>query len=115
MGNSSRMRSSSWMTSAEPSAIDRAGNGEPIATGESSGIGEPDALDEPPAALGNQTPPPGQPVAVWTHRPNPEPTTFPRSGWGHRGYEETSVDAYVERATKDREAAQAQITDLRAE
>lgn len=53
--------------------------------------------------------------AVWSYRPGLEPAAFPRTGWGHRGYEEPLVDSFVEQVIKDREAADQQISDLRAE
>lgn len=58
---------------------------------------------------------PGRPASVWSYRPGLEPSTFPRTSWGHRGYDETSVDSFVEQAVKDRDAADQQISDLRAE
>lgn len=58
---------------------------------------------------------PGRPAAVWSYRPGLEPSAFPRTNWGHRGYDEMSVDAFVEQVVKDRAAADEQIADLRAE
>jgi hypothetical protein len=58
---------------------------------------------------------PGRPEPAWSHRPGLEVVAFPRTAWGHRGYEEASVDTFVEQAVRDRAAADEQISDLRAE
>jgi cell division septum initiation protein DivIVA len=58
---------------------------------------------------------PGRPTSVWSYRPGLEPSAFPRTNWGHRGYDEACVDAFVEQALKDRDAAELQISDLRTE
>ena len=58
---------------------------------------------------------PGRPTSVWSYRPGLEPSAFPRTNWGHRGYDEPSVDAFVEQVVKDRDAAELQISDLRTE
>ncbi|HST86474.1 MAG TPA: hypothetical protein VLL08_32350 [Kineosporiaceae bacterium] len=72
-----------------------------------------------PAESGRSTAPesayPGRPTSVWSYRPGLEPSAFPRTNWGHRGYDETSVDAFVEQVLKDRDAAELQISDLRTE
>src|SRR4051794_18189930 len=52
---------------------------------------------------------------AWSYRPELEPSVFPRSGWGQRGYEATAVDSFVDQVIKDRDAAAEQISDLRAE
>jgi hypothetical protein len=52
---------------------------------------------------------------AWSYRPGLEPAAFPHSGWGHRGYEATAVDSFVDQVIKDRDAAAEQISDLRAE
>src|SRR3954447_7679457 len=52
---------------------------------------------------------------VWSHRARAVPTCFPRTPWGHRGYEEIAVDTFVDQIVKDRDAAEEQISDLRAE
>ena len=52
---------------------------------------------------------------VWGHRPGLAPADFPRTGWGHRGYDAGTVDSFVERAGLELSAAQDQIQDLRQE
>ncbi len=58
---------------------------------------------------------PSRSASVWSYRPGLEPAAFPRTNWGHRGYDEFSVDSFVQQVIKDRDAAELQITDLRAE
>jgi cell division septum initiation protein DivIVA len=44
-----------------------------------------------------------------------EVTRFPRTPWGHRGYDETVVDEFADRAGRDLAAAEHEIVGLRAE
>ena len=53
--------------------------------------------------------------SVWSYRPGQEPAPFPLSQWGLRGYDEMSVDTFVQQLIRDRDAADQQIADLRAE
>ena len=52
---------------------------------------------------------------VWSPGRAPLPTTFARTPWGHRGYDEPAVDAFVSQVVQDLKAADDQIGDLRAE
>ncbi len=51
----------------------------------------------------------------WHFRPEIASAEFPRTGWGHRGYDEAAVDTFVQRTGDELAAAQDQIQDLRLE
>jgi cell division septum initiation protein DivIVA len=52
---------------------------------------------------------------LWSERQGLESVSFARTPWGHRGYEEPAVDAFVSQVVQDLRAADEQIGDLRAE
>jgi len=51
----------------------------------------------------------------WAYRSGLRPVDFPRTGWGHRGYEEAAVDDFVSHAEQELTAANTHIDDLRLE
>jgi hypothetical protein len=59
--------------------------------------------------------PGGPPAEGWSHRPPAHVEAFPRTTWGHRGYEEAPVDAFLGQVEKDRTSADQEIADLRSE
>ena len=74
---------------------------------------EPAAMPEPVGRADSAYP--VRPASVWSYRPGPESSGFPRTSRGRRGYDEGSVDSFVQQVVKDRAAADGQISDLRAE
>lgn len=59
--------------------------------------------------------PDGPPAEGWSYRQPAHVEAFPRTTWGHRGYEEAFVDAFLGQVEKDRASADQEIADLRAE
>ena len=51
----------------------------------------------------------------WSYRPPGAPAGFPRTTWGHRGYDEASVDVFAQQMARDLATATDQIADLRTE
>jgi cell division septum initiation protein DivIVA len=79
---------------------------------------------DPPRNPGAATAGPVRPVQVvkvpevveaWSYRQTAEVDTFPRTPWGHRGYDELAVDRFVVEVSQDLTAADQEITDLRVE
>jgi hypothetical protein len=64
--------------------------------------------------VGEAQEPTGQ-EAGWRHVPALAKPAFPRTTWGHRGYEEAAVDAFTRDATVRLHAADAEVDELRSE
>src|SRR5689334_8723548 len=57
----------------------------------------------------------GSTGAGWRHRPTLRRPAFPKTSWGHRGYDEGVVDAFARDATIRLSAADREVEELRAE
>jgi hypothetical protein len=53
--------------------------------------------------------------ATWSHRPVLRRPAFPKTSWGHRGYDEATVDAFARDAVIKLSAADREVEELRAE
>ena len=53
--------------------------------------------------------------ATWSHRPVLRRPAFPKTSWGHRGYDEATVDAFARDAVIKLSAADREVDELRAE
>src|SRR5690349_4292575 len=53
--------------------------------------------------------------AGWRHRPALARPAFPKTTWGHRGYDEAAVDAFARDASVKLHAADAEVDELRSE
>src|SRR5689334_17970320 len=58
---------------------------------------------------------PGGSAPGWRHRPPLRRQAFPKTSWGHRGYDEPTVDAFVRDATIKLSAADREVDELRSE